>query len=159
MTISLCFIKLIYNGRDEASFNRAVKTPPRGIGPTTLSDFKSFCDSLPIEMSLTDAVLSLTNEDLSKRYNPDEKISRRSLKALRKFSEDFRTIYDLKGVLKVGDLLQKVIDSQKVRSTDKSLFHLDLLYNESIRYSLKLISNQSQNLMTSTMIVWQTLTN
>ena len=40
---SLCFLRWLYNGRDQASMLRAMKTPSKGIGDVAIKEFKSYC--------------------------------------------------------------------------------------------------------------------
>lgn len=107
----LCFMKFLFNGRDLSSFLRCAKTPSRGIGNIAMKEFMEYSKSN--DLSLLDALLSLTNE--SPEYKAETFLSNRALKSFRQFSAQFRTIFESKDDLKVGDLLSKVIYAFKVR--------------------------------------------
>lgn len=42
----MCFLKVMYNSRDRSAWARAVKTPSRGIGETSLDEFFRYCDAV-----------------------------------------------------------------------------------------------------------------
>jgi hypothetical protein len=40
----ICFLKWLYNGRDEGAMRRAIKTPTRGIGDVSVGGFLRYCN-------------------------------------------------------------------------------------------------------------------
>jgi superfamily I DNA/RNA helicase len=40
----ICFLKWLYNGRDEGAMRRAIKTPTRGIGDVSVGEFLEYCN-------------------------------------------------------------------------------------------------------------------
>jgi len=109
----LCFLKWLYNGSDEGSMMRAMKTPSKGIGEKAYREFKEYCEIVQKHLrsygnegesspTCLDILISMTNDvsaGNSTQYQPPEgaplpqdHISKRAYNNFLKFSTKMRAI-------------------------------------------------------------------
>ena len=130
----LCFLRLIYNGRDKTAFIRATKTPSRGIGEVALTEFFEYYEkviavidqekdstSKSLLPSILEVLLSLLkDEDASTSKHrvfespicplPEDTISKRALSRFVPFAKSMKTISELATNQTVSSLLNSTIE-------------------------------------------------
>ena len=61
----LCFLRWIYNGRDQNAMTRAIKTPSRGLGDDSIREFLEYCNEGKKKLQKSnDSSLSMTPFDI-----------------------------------------------------------------------------------------------
>ncbi len=115
----LCFLRWIYNGRDQSSMIRAMKTPSRGLGDKSIEEFLFYCadvekqfistDSGSIPPTPFDILLSLAGKSLP-FIPPDGIISKRTLNKLVPFASQMKKIRDKAEAQTVSELLGNIIE-------------------------------------------------
>ena len=114
----LCFLRWIYNGRDQSAMIRAMKTPSKGLGEKSIEEFVSYCNQVEAKLldsgmdSATpfDILLSLAGKS-SPYISPEEIISKRTLNRLIPFASQMKKIRDKAETQTVSDLLGSIIDT------------------------------------------------
>ena len=117
----LCFLRFLYNGRDESAFVRAVKTPSRGIGQVALDQFFAYHSAVAAESSdvaaercsLLEVLISLSNDrddEISTTVDPNDYISKRAMNNFIPFGSKMRHIRKVAAATNVTSLITEVID-------------------------------------------------
>ncbi len=123
----MCFLKIMYNSRDRSAWARAVRTPSRGIGETSLDEFFRYCDAVTDKFMETpendinpptpmDVMLSLAPsgndkpEDLGMYLPPKNIMSTRSLNRFIPFARSLSLLTEKATVQSVPELLSSIID-------------------------------------------------
>ena len=121
---SLCFLKWIYNGRDQSAMTRAFKTPSRGLGDVSIREFMSYCSEVENQLqnndySITttplDILISLTNSN-SPFIPPDGIISKRTMNKLLPFATQMKKIKEKAKSQTVSELLGTIIETLDLKS-------------------------------------------
>jgi DNA helicase-2/ATP-dependent DNA helicase PcrA len=124
----LCFLRWLYNGRDQSSLLRAMKTPSRGIGEKAVSDFTEYCADVdlfyqenfpnqsrptPLDILISFTDLESTSPSILAEGAPEASvaISKRALNNFMPFSRQMREIRAKSFQLPVDALLSFIIDS------------------------------------------------
>lgn len=94
----IAYLKLVYNPKDGQAFNRAINTPKRGIGKTTLEKVQSFAEEHGISM-LEACESALQIRDLSPKAQ----------QGLTDFSSQVRRWQNAASVGAVSELLQLIL--------------------------------------------------
>jgi len=129
----LCFLRWLYNGNDEGSMIRAMKTPSKGIGAKGFGEFRDYCDLVQSYIrqnhpdcerpTYLDVLISMTNRggDSDKDYllpegtpSAEDHISKRALNNFLKFSAQMGEIRANAYRADVGTLLLFVIEKLKL---------------------------------------------
>ena len=98
---ALAYLRLIRNPHDDASFERVVNLPPRGIGTRTLDQIRAVARTR--ELSLWDSAMWLAAET-------GDGLSARAARALRGFLELMRSLAAELGELALGEQVDRIID-------------------------------------------------
>lgn len=129
----LCFLKWLYNGNDDGSMMRAMKTPSKGIGEKALSEFKEYCEKVQSYIrqncpdhekpTYLDILISMSGVDGDGSSNdagsyalpegaplPQDAITKRALNNFVKFSKKMYLIRSRAYNLNIGKLLFFVIE-------------------------------------------------
>jgi len=130
----LCFLRLIYNGRDKTAFIRATKTPSRGIGDVALTEFFEYYDKVVAVIdqeksstskgllpSILEVLFSLIKDDDASTSKhgvfdspicplPQDTISKRALSRFMPFAKSMKTISELATNQTVSSLLNSTIE-------------------------------------------------
>jgi len=129
----MCFLKIMYNSRDRSAWARAVRTPSRGIGETSLDEFFRYCDSVTDKFMETpeteispptpmDIMLSLAPsgnckpEDIGMYLPPRNIMSTRSINRFIPFAKSLKSLMEKAAVLSVPELLSTIIDDLDLKS-------------------------------------------
>eukprot|EP00957_Ditylum_brightwellii_P170070 12945607-Ditylum_brightwellii.AAC.1 len=128
----LCFLKVLYNGRDRNAFVRAVKTPSRGIGEVALNEFFAYYEALDSKVTLLDALISLADEvtdggdDIesgserkltsSSVVSPQDFMSKRAINRFIPFAIQMKKIKHQSYVQTVSGLLTTIMTDLDLRS-------------------------------------------
>jgi ATP-dependent exoDNAse (exonuclease V) beta subunit len=124
----LCFLRWLYNGRDQSSLLRAMKTPSRGIGEKAVSDFTEYCADVdlfyqenfpnqsrptPLDILISFTDLESKSPSILAEGAPEASvaISKRALNNFLPFSRQMREIRAKSYQLPVDALLSFIIDS------------------------------------------------
>jgi len=124
----LCFLRFLYNGRDESAFIRAIKTPSRGIGQVALNQFFAYhsavtsaVESNDLEsgnFSLLEVLISLSSEknnEFPTNVDPNNYIAKRAMNNFVSFSSKMRHISEVSTAANVTSLLTEVIDHLELK--------------------------------------------
>jgi DNA helicase II / ATP-dependent DNA helicase PcrA len=128
----LCFLRWLYNGDDDGSMLRAMKTPSKGIGDKAVQEFQSYCylvqhyvrEHAPQSYccpTMLDVLISMTVDNgnaangvffmlPSDAPQAAEYISKRSLKNFLSFSSKMRDLRLMAYEKSVEELLTSIID-------------------------------------------------
>ena len=129
----LCFLKWLYNGNDDGSMMRAMKTPSKGIGEKAFSEFKEYVEKvqsyirqncpdhekptyLDILISISSSIDGDGNNDVGSYVLPEgaplpqDFITKRALNNFLKFSAKMKLIRNRAYNLNIGKLLFFVIE-------------------------------------------------
>ncbi|EED93495.1 UVRD/Rep like helicase [Thalassiosira pseudonana CCMP1335] len=129
----MCFLKIMYNGRDRSAWARAVKAPSRGIGDTSLEEFFRYCDAItdkyteisndgsspPTPM---DVMMSLARsnsgeeKDIGMLIPPKDFLSTRSLNRFIPFASSLYSLREKAKVQSVNEFLLSVIDDLMLKT-------------------------------------------
>ena len=130
----LCFLRLLYNGRDRSALMRAVRTPSRGIGDVALAEFIAYCegvdvyfsDKFPDHVSPTplDVLISLSDdrdsslvgESTNKIPSAEMFMSKRAYNRFGPLSSQLRTLQKLASQQTVSALLSSIISHLDLRT-------------------------------------------
>lgn len=119
----LCFLRWIYNGRDQSAMIRAMKTPSRGLGDKSIEEFLSYCNQVDMALAESDdatpatpfdVLLSLA-ENSSPYISSEGIISKRTMNRLVPFATEMQKIRDRAETQTVSDLLGNIIDTLKLK--------------------------------------------
>ncbi|KAL7578214.1 hypothetical protein ACA910_012639 [Epithemia clementina (nom. ined.)] len=154
----LCFLRWLTNGRDRGAMERAMKTPPRGIGDAAIKEFDQYCQDVtnyyqtnfPNEPrpTMLDVLFAISDDTWLKEGSPlaMNSIATRSRKALHYFSKQMCDIYNFAQKQPVQKLIAHVVDTLdlfrylKKESSTESEFeerksHVQELQQASERYN------------------------
>jgi len=101
----IAYLRVIHNPSDSISLQRAINTPPRGIGAKTVESLAGWATHL--NLSMGDALLHLAG-------NPEDvPLDGRARSALQTFAGKLASWHDMRERVAVGDLLRLVLDETR----------------------------------------------
>ena len=105
----LAYLRLVYNPADSVSFDRAVNTPPRGIGVKTRQDLQAWATASSRQPA--EAVIRLaTDPDVQHPFNG------RAFSALSQFGSMLDAWVTLRDQVGVGDLMDVILEQSNYRT-------------------------------------------
>lgn len=120
----LCFLRWMYNGRDYNAMMRAMKTPSRGLGDVSITEFTTYCNEVEnqlqnncnqLQCSPFDILVSLADSN-SPFIPPDGIISKRTMSKLLPFASQMKKIRNKAESQTVVELLGEIIETLNLKS-------------------------------------------
>ena len=125
----LCFLKWLYNGRDQTAMTRAMQTPSRGLGNVSINEFTLYCEEVRMHVATNDPggpqptpldiLLSLAKSgqgDDRSYLPPDGVITKRTLNRLLPFAMQMNRLSRKAHSETVSELLGSIIDIMSLKN-------------------------------------------
>jgi ATP-dependent exoDNAse (exonuclease V) beta subunit len=114
----LCYLRWLANGNDGIAMIRALTTPKRGIGDSTIQEFENYSAELisrraseGIIATPLDALVSITNDSSQDYPQPRDFLSSRSVKVLTEFARSMKNLRTLAHREPLETVLKFVVDA------------------------------------------------
>jgi DNA helicase II / ATP-dependent DNA helicase PcrA len=118
----LCFIRWIYNGRDQSAMIRAFKTPSKGLGEKSLKAFEEYCRAVeeryadesilerPTPLDLLISLENSHNEVTKELPNAMDFFSKRTLNSLKLFATQMKSLRSMAHQKSISELIKGAFD-------------------------------------------------